>query len=324
MISVIIPCYNASSTLRMTTDSALSQSYPEKEIIIIDDGSTDESADVIKSYGAAVIAEFRHNEGASAARHHGTRLARGDYIQYLDADDVLASGTLAKRIAALETTHADIAYTDWQEFTISADGSICQGNVVAVPLDPFVEDLEAACASSTFWAPPAAILYRRWVVERIGQWNPRLPVIQDARFIFDAARIGAQFTHVEGIGALYGISNGSLSRRSPERFIRDCFVNASEIEAIWREGGELTVARRQALIQMWSYVATSTFRANLPEFGEALRHLQMVSGRLHLDLRVRAFLSSIVGQSTVWPIEQRLRKLLRPVRRLSRSYGIDL
>ena len=323
MISVIIPCYNASSTLRAAVESALSQSYPKKEVIIIDDGSTDSSSDIIKSYGAAVVAEFWPNQGASKARNHGTRLARGDYIQYLDADDVLEPDTLAKRVAVLETRGADIAYTDWRLFTVSRDGSICQGEVVVVPLDRFGQDAEAACASSAFWAPPAAILYRRWVVDRIGQWNPRLPVIQDARFIFDAARVGAQFTRVEGVGALYRISDDSLSHRSRERFMRDCFVNATEIEAIWREGGELTPARRRALIQIWSYIATGTFQANLPEFGEACGRLRMVSGRLHLDLQVRAFLSSIFGQPTISWIEQRLRRMLRPIRRLSRSYAME-
>jgi len=303
----------------MTVDSVFAQSYLEKEVIIIDDGSTDGSAEIIKSYGAAVVAKFQPNQGASAARNYGTRLARGDYIQYLDADDMLAAGTLAKRIAALETTGADVAYTDWEQFTISADGSVCKGNIIAVPFDRLTEDAEAACASSTFWAPPAAILYRRWVVERIGEWNPRLPVIQDARFIFDAARLKAQFTRVEGVGALYRVSDGSLSRRSPERFIRDCFVNATEIEAIWREAGELNTAKRRALVQIWSYVATSTFRANLPEFGEACRRLRMVSKRPHLDLQLRKFLSAVVGQSAVWSVEKQLRKLLRPLRQAVRA-----
>ena len=318
MISIIIPCYNASSTLRMTIDSALSQAYLKKEVIIIDDGSTDRSAEIIRSFGNAVIAEFGPNRGVSMARNQGTKLARGEYIQYLDADDVLAPGTLARRVEALNTTGADIAYTDWQEFTTNADGSHCRRDIIVLPQDALEDDAEAACASSKFWAPPSAILYRRWVVDRIGRWNTRLPVIQDARFIFDAARVGARFTHVEGVGALYRVSDDSLSRGSPERFIRDCFVNATEIEAIWCQGGELTEVRRQALVQIWTYVATSTFRANLPEFGEACRHLRIVSGRLHLDLHLRAFLSNVVGQPTVWAIERRLRKLLRPVRRLSR------
>jgi glycosyltransferase involved in cell wall biosynthesis len=319
MISVIIPCYNASSTLRMTVDSVVAQSYPEKEIIIIDDGSTDQSANIIKSYGAAVVAKCQPNQGASAARNHGTRLARGDYIQYLDADDMLAPDTLAKRIAALETSGADVVYTDWQQFTISTNESIRVGSIIAVPLDVLAEDAEAACASSTFWAPPAAILYRRWVVEGIGEWNPRLPVIQDARFIFEAARLRAQFTRVEGVGALYRVSDESLSRRSPERFIRDCFVNATEIEAIWRATGDLTMAKRRALVQIWSYVATSTFRANLPEFSEACRHLRIVSGRRHPDLQLRKFLSGVFGQSAVWSVEKQLRKLLRPLRQAVRA-----
>ena len=302
----------------MTVDSVLAQSYPEKEVIIIDDGSTDQSANIIKSYGAAVVAKCQPNQGASAARNHGTRLARGEYIQYLDADDMLAPDTLTKRVAAVEATGADIAYTDWQLFKTAADGSICWTNVVELALDRLGDDAEAACASSTFWAPPAAILYRRWVVDRIGQWNVRLPVIQDARFIFDAARVGARFTRVEGVGALYRISDDSLSRRSPERFIRDCFVNAAEIEAIWQNTGQLTEVRRKALLRIWSYLATATFRANLPEFSEACRHLRMVSGQSHFDLQLRTFLSSIVGQSNVWAIEQRLRKLLRPIRRLSK------
>jgi len=318
MISVVIPCYNGSSSLRTAVESALSQSYSDKEVIIVDDGSTDHSAEIIGSFGPVVIAGFQHNQGASAARNHGTRLARGEYIQYLDADDMLAPDTLEKRLAALEKTGADIAYTDWQLFTTAACGSICHADVVELPLDRLGDDAEAACASSTFWAPPAAILYRRWVVDRIGQWNTRLPVIQDARFLFDAARVGARFTRVEGIGALYRISDDSLSRRSSERFIRDCYVNATEIEAIWQDSGQLTEVRRQELIRIWHYIATGAFRANLPEFGEACRHLRMVSGQLHVDLHLRTFFSSIMGQSSVWAIERRLRKLLRPIRRLSR------
>jgi glycosyltransferase involved in cell wall biosynthesis len=320
MISVIIPCHNASSTLRMAVDSVFAQSYPAKEIIIIDDGSTDASVKIIESYGAAVVAKFQPNQGASAARNHGTRLARGNYIQYLDADDMLAPDTLAKRVAALETTGADVAYTDWEQFNVSSSGLISKGNVIAVPFEQLAEDAEAACAS-TFWAPPAAILYRKWVVDRIGEWNARLPIIQDARFIFDAARVQARFTHVGGVGALYRVSKDSLSRRLPAQFIRDCFVNASEIEAIWRKDGNLTAAKRKALIQMWSFVATSTFRADLPEFGEACQRLRKVSNRPHLELWLRKILSEIVGKSAVWSAEKQLRRVLRSLRWAVRASG---
>ena len=319
MISVIIPCYNGSSTLRTTIESVVSQSYPDKEVIIVDDGSTDRSAEIIKSFEPIVVSKFQPNQGVSAARNHGTRLARGEYIQYLDQDDMLEPDTLTKRVAAVETTGADVAYTDWQLCTTAADGSIHRTNVVELPLDRLGDDAEAACASSRFWAPQAAILYRRWVVDRIGQWNTRLPIIQDARFIFDAARVGARFARVKGVGALFRLSDDSLSARSPEQFIRDCFVNATEIEAIWRDAGDLTMAKRRALVEIWSYVATSTFRANLPEFGESCRRLRMVSDRPHPDLQLRKFLSGVFGQSAVWSVEKQLRKLLRPLRQAVRA-----
>jgi glycosyltransferase involved in cell wall biosynthesis len=318
MISIIIPCYNASPTVRTTINSVLSQACPDKEIIVIDDGSTDRSAEIIKSFGDAIVAEFWPNQGASAARNQGTKRARGKYVQYVDADDILMPGTLEERLEALERTGGDVAYTDWQQFMIGPDGVIRPGNVIAQPLNRLGNDPEAACACSTFWAPPAAILYRRWVVDAIGEWNTRLPVIQDARFIFDAARVGARFTHIDGIGALYRVSGDSLSRRSSRSFIKDCFVNALEIEAIWRKDGKLTDTRREALVQIWTYLATSTYRTNLPEFGEAVQHLSTVSKRSHLDLKVRTIVSSVIGRSAAWTIERTIRRLLRPGRQLSR------
>jgi glycosyltransferase involved in cell wall biosynthesis len=298
----------------MTIDSALSQTYPNKEIIVIDDGSTDSSPEIIKSFGSAILAEFRPNQGASAARNRGTELARGQYVQYLDADDILLPDTVAKRVDALDATGLDIVYTDWQQITSPPDGTICRGAVIAQPLSRLEDDAEAACASSAFWAPPAAILYRRWVVDAVGAWNTRLAVVQDARFLFDAARAGARFKHLEGVGALYRISSNSLSRRSHKDFIKDCFVNALEIEAIWSDGG-LTGARRQTLIQIWEHLAVSSFRANLPEFRKAYNHLRTLSDQAHMDLGLRIVLSSVFAQSTVWAIEQKLRKLLRPLRR---------
>jgi Glycosyl transferase family 2 len=316
MISIIIPCYNGSLTLAKAIESALSQTFPDKEIIVVDDGSTDRSAEVIKSFGRAIISEFGPNQGLSAARNRGTRLARGKYIQNLDADDILTPDTLVKRVEALERTGADIAYTDWREFSTDADGFLLTGHTRVRPLDVFRADAEAACASSAFWAPPAAILYRRWVADAVGAWNTRLAIVNDVRFLFDAARAGARFTRVEGVGVLYRVSPESLSRRSPEDFVKDCFVNAADIQAIWQSAGCVTAARRDALIQMWSYIATSTFRNNLPEFRPALQHLTSISEQPHLDMQLRLFLSSIVGQPAIWGIERRIRGLLSPLRQL--------
>ena len=98
--------------------------------------------------------------------------------------------------------------------------------------------------------------------------------------------------------------------------MKDCFINAADIQAIWQSAGRVTAARREALIQMWSYLATSAFRNNLPEFRPALQHLRSISERPYLDMQLRLLLSSIVGQPVTWGIEPRICRLLSPLRQL--------
>ena len=128
MISVVVPCYNAAATLAETVESALAQDV-EKQIIVVDDGSTDGSAAVIAGFGDKVRAIATPNRGASAARQTGAELARGDFIQYLDSDDLLAEGTLARRLEALERDGGDVAHTDWQRLEPDGAGGFEFGEI---------------------------------------------------------------------------------------------------------------------------------------------------------------------------------------------------
>src|SRR5277367_2788041 len=101
LVSIIVPCYNAERFLVETLESAFVQSYQCTEIIVVDDGSTDRSAEIIRSYGNRVRGDFGPNRGASAARNRGTVLARGEFIQYLDADDLLPPGAIERRVNVL-------------------------------------------------------------------------------------------------------------------------------------------------------------------------------------------------------------------------------
>ena len=159
IVSIIIPCYNGDKTLRETIESVLAQTYKAREIIVIDDGSTDSSAQLIRSFGSQIKAEFNPNRGASAARNRGTELAQGEFIQYLDADDLLAPDALERRVAALQASGADVAYADWQRLEQQADGTYQPGAKVERDMATIHPDPEIACATS-FWAPPVALLYR--------------------------------------------------------------------------------------------------------------------------------------------------------------------
>ena len=278
MISVVIPCYNAAATLRETIDSVLAQDT-QCEMIVVDDGSSDASAEILQSYGERLRWLSTPNRGASAARTLGTEMARGRFIQYLDSDDLLVPGTLAARRAALEASGADVAHTDWQKLEQEADTSFRLADLMRPDTAAIERDAETAAATGTFWAPPAALLYRRDIVERIGSWSPSLPVIQDARFLFDAAALGARFQYVPGVGALYRVTAGSLSRRSTARFIADCARNAEEIEALWRRQEPLSNARRKALAGMWTHVATSALINGLDQFERARDGYNRIASR---------------------------------------------
>ena len=282
MISVIIPCYNAQRTLAATIESALNQNV-DKEVIVIDNGSTDGSAEIIREFGDRIrLLSMMPNRGVSSARDSGTKLARGQYIQYLDSDDLLTPATLGARLEAIGTSGADIAYTDWQKLECGSDGTYILTKIMRPDLAAIERDAEVATATSEFWAPPAALLYRREIVERIGSWPVGLPVIQDARYLFEAARRKARFVYVTGVGAYYRVSPNSWSQRNRSWFIADCARNASEIETIWREHGCLALSRVNALTRMWAHVATAALLNGLDEFEEARVRYNCVAARRSL------------------------------------------
>lgn len=117
-ISIVIPCYNAAQYLRETLDSALYQTYAAEEIIVVDDGSTDESAAIAESYGPPVRVIRQENKGESVARNRAIDLATGDWVALLDADDRWEPEKLEKQVAALKSSSDEITciYSDFYFF----------------------------------------------------------------------------------------------------------------------------------------------------------------------------------------------------------------
>jgi glycosyltransferase involved in cell wall biosynthesis len=101
-VSVIIPSYNRADCVSRAIDSVLSQTYRDFEIIVVDDGSSDNTRDVVTAYGDPVRYVFQQNQGPGAARNHGIRVAAGTYLGFLDSDDVWMPTFLARTVAALD------------------------------------------------------------------------------------------------------------------------------------------------------------------------------------------------------------------------------
>lgn len=274
LISVVIPCYNAELFLDETIESVFCQTCQDFEVIAIDDGSTDNTAGVIRSFGLKIISEFGSNRGASAARNRGTELARGRFIQYLDADDRLRPDALEKRVDALVKNDADIAYSDWQKLEEGEDGKFHLGKIVARRIEDIHTDPQIALFTD-FWAPPAALLYNRHVVNSIGAWNESLPIIQDARFLLDAALKGGKFIYTPGVQADYRVHKTavSLSRRNLATFAQDCFHNACQVENIWKTNDQITSERCLALEKVYGRLARFYFEHDRLKFSAALERI---------------------------------------------------
>lgn len=115
-VSVIVPCYNADPFLHETIDSVLAQTLPVAEIIVIDDGSTDRSAEVVRSYGDQVRLVQQANAGESVARNRGIEMAQGNWIALLDADDKWAPDKVEKQVAAISDDDTVCIHTNWETF----------------------------------------------------------------------------------------------------------------------------------------------------------------------------------------------------------------
>jgi glycosyltransferase involved in cell wall biosynthesis len=315
LVSIIIPCYNAERFLAETLESAFVQSYRHTEIIVVDDGSTDRTPQLIRSCGERVRADFGPNRGASAARNRGTALARGEFIQYLDSDDLLVPDAIERRVAALQTTGADIAYSDWEKLVEVEPGAF----EVHDPIVRRIEDIHpnpSIALITYFWAPPAVLTYRRSIVDKIGGWKEWLPVIQDARFLQDAAFVGGRFAHVQGIGARYRIHRaGSLSRRNEAAFVSDVFRNTCDLQAYFETRGEMNGEMRRVFAQLYGDTARPLFFHDRDSFRDSARRLYEMEPGFRLtwpkvmSLASRMFGFKVAGM--LLPLMAELRSFLR-------------
>jgi glycosyltransferase involved in cell wall biosynthesis len=268
LVSVVIPCRNAARWIGQALDSVLSQADIEVDVVVVDDGSDDDSVRVVAGAGSRVRLVSQSPQGVSAARNAGTQLSAGAFVQYLDADDVLLPGTLATRVAALEKSQADVALSAWERWNDGGEGQ-SSDQIVRRTLGarPDIDLLTDA------WWPPAAILYRRTIVDRIGPWRRDLPVIQDARYLLDAALVGGRFVHLEDVGARYRVHTGSLSRRDPKAFIEDCYRSAAELHDRWSANDTLDAERQCALVRVYAHVARPLFSTDRALFDDVVTRL---------------------------------------------------
>jgi len=113
-ISVVMPCFNAARYVREAVESVINQTFGDVELIVVDDGSTDDSLSILEGFGSRISVLTQDRRGPYPARNAGLRLANGEFVAFLDADDWWLRETLSKLYDALAKTGSDLAYCGWQ------------------------------------------------------------------------------------------------------------------------------------------------------------------------------------------------------------------
>ncbi|WP_407185022.1 glycosyltransferase [Bradyrhizobium centrosematis] len=243
LVSILIPCYNARQWIGQAIDSALAQTWPNVEVIVVDDGSTDGSFEIIQSYGDRIRCERGPNRGGNQTRNRLLELAQGEWVQYLDADDYLLPDKIenqAKFIQTLADVDVLIGPAIWEYY--SSDGARREVMEIPEPLDYW-----SLLAS---WKLPqtGAPLWRKAAILDVGGWDPKQPCCQEHELYLRLLMGGKRFAFSAKSGAVYRQwSDQTLCKRDIGLVHTRRLMIEQQLEDFLRNRGELTSSRLFAI-----------------------------------------------------------------------------
>lgn len=229
VVSILIPAYNAARWLAQTLDSALSQTWSDKEVVVVDDGSTDDTLRVAKGYarrGVRVIAQ--PNLGASAARNTALKVARGSYVQFLDADDLLHPEKLARQLegAGDGRTSRTLLTGAWGRFFVRPDRATFTPDPLWHDLAPV--DWMLAKFNHNRFMFPASWLVSRQLIDAAGPWNEALSLDDDGEYLSRLVVASQRVHFVPEAKSYYRVGNAnSLSCQRSARAVHSGFTSMS-------------------------------------------------------------------------------------------------
>ena len=217
-ISVVIPSYNRADLIGETLANVLGQSRPPDEVIVVDDGSTDDSTRVVEGFGDRVTLIRQANAGPGAARNRGLAAARGELIQFMDSDDLWSLNKLEAQERALIASDADFAYSPWLQARL--EGGQARHADPAIQQHPLPPSRSPMGWYLRGWVIVfQCCLFRRSVLDTVGPYREDLMPSEDSELLFRILKSGARPVHVPAALVLYRfhggeqISRGGMARQ---------------------------------------------------------------------------------------------------------------
>jgi glycosyltransferase involved in cell wall biosynthesis len=213
LVSILIPAFNAQEWLADTIKSALGQTWPRTEVIVVDDGSVDETLRIAKRFASDKLLVLKQsNQGAAAARNKAFELCQGDYIQWLDADDILAPDKIAKQLRALDdcSNRRSLCSSAWGQFIYCLDRAHFVPTPLWCDLAP-VEWILRKMAHGVYMQTTSWLVSRE-LTEAAGPWDTRLSADDDGEYFCRVVKASDVIRFVEDAKVFYRRdSSNSLS-----------------------------------------------------------------------------------------------------------------
>jgi glycosyltransferase involved in cell wall biosynthesis len=302
LVSILIPAYNAEDTIADTLRSAIDQTWQRKEIIVVDDGSTDGTADIVRLVATKeVTVVSTANQGLSAAVNHAYRLSQGDYIQELDADDLMAPDKIERQLAALRETDSKriLLSSPWAHFYYRTSAAQFTRNSLWQDLSP-VEWLLRKMGENLHMQN-ATWLVSREIAEAAGPWDTSLQYDQDGEY-FARVLLASEGTRFVPEGRVfYRVNDGNRisyigkSKKKKKSLLRSMKLHVQYIRSL--EDSERV--RRACLTYMQNWYGS--FYPDQPELAEQLQALAAeLQGHLEMPKlrRKYAWMKPIFGRKS--------------------------
>jgi hypothetical protein len=280
-VSVVIPCYNSSGTLLRAIDSVRRQTVPVAEIIVVDDGSTDGSADLVEAQCPDVTLLRQANAGSAAARNTGMREARGAFIALLDADDVWLPHRIETELPVMAREPEVGLVCGGIRWLTSAEAPLPQARPCAE-----YHIGTAAQVMCNHHVPTSTVLLRREVIASVGVMNETLRTSQDTEYFFRLIAKGWRIAYCEAILAVGFNQQGSSSTN----YLGNAQMLQSIIEA-WDPGhnpASPVTGHEYARAYAMNLRLAGEYATVGRDFAQARGHYRLAAGRAGAPLWLRA------------------------------------